>query len=147
MPSILTATDRDALLTRAARLTPEAAPRFGTMSATKAVRHLIESLEQALGEKPAKPAFFLFRLAHRLLLGRILYRPWPSMKPKPGYVAEPVDAAAWAADTARLAELLTRFSQAPETWPDHPFLGRLSGEQWGVFLHRHTDHHLGQFGV
>ncbi len=29
----------------------------------------------------------------------------------------------------------------------HSFLGRLRGEQWGVMMYKHLDHHLRQFGV
>jgi len=147
MPSIFNPADRDALLMRLSRLTPDAAPTFGTMSAAKAMRHLIESLEVPLGEKQAKSAFFLIVWAHRPLLGRILTKAWPTLKPKPGYVAEPVDAAAWQADVARLVELLDRFAQPPATMPAHPHIGRLTKDQWGVFLQRHMDHHLQQFGL
>ncbi|MBI5831580.1 MAG: DUF1569 domain-containing protein [Armatimonadetes bacterium] len=147
MPSLLNSADRDALLARVSRLTPDLAPRFGTMSPHRAVLHLIESLEVPLGDKQAKPAFFLVVWAHRLLLNRLLNQPWPTMKPKPGYVAEPVDPAVWGADVGRLVDLLDRFAQPPATWPSHPQIGRLTGTQWGVYLQRHMDHHLGQFGV
>ncbi len=147
MPTILDTADRDALLARVSRLTPDAAPRFGTLSAHRAVRHLIDAYEVALGDKPAKPALFLVVWAHRLILGRLLNKPWPTMKPKPGYVAEPVDPAVWQADLGRLVTLIDRLAQPPTTWPAHPQIGRLTGAQWGVFLQRHTDHHLGQFGV
>ena len=29
----------------------------------------------------------------------------------------------------------------------HGFLGRMSGEEWGTYMHKHLDHHLQQFGV
>lgn len=29
----------------------------------------------------------------------------------------------------------------------HPFLGRLTPEQWGIGMYKHLDHHLRQFGV
>jgi len=28
----------------------------------------------------------------------------------------------------------------------HSFLGRLSGEEWGIMMYKHLDHHLRQFG-
>jgi len=31
--------------------------------------------------------------------------------------------------------------------PVHPLLGRLSFRKWGVATHKHTDHHLRQFGA
>ena len=29
----------------------------------------------------------------------------------------------------------------------HPFFGKLTGEEWGIAMHKHLDHHLTQFGV
>jgi hypothetical protein len=30
---------------------------------------------------------------------------------------------------------------------EHSFLGRLSGQEWGVMMYKHLDHHLRQFGA
>jgi hypothetical protein len=61
-------------------------------------------------------------------------------------VTQPTD---WQADLAALEALVARFgTRGPRgEWPSHPFLGPLSGRQWGVFCVRHFDHHLKQFGV
>jgi hypothetical protein len=29
----------------------------------------------------------------------------------------------------------------------HPFFGKLTGEEWGLGLYKHLDHHFSQFGV
>jgi Protein of unknown function (DUF1569) len=54
------------------------------------------------------------------------------------------------ASRARLVELIEAFvAGGPERctdWP-HMFFGRLTGEEWGVLVYKHLDHHLRQFGV
>jgi hypothetical protein len=32
-------------------------------------------------------------------------------------------------------------------WARHPAFGDVSGKLYGVFIHKHFDHHLRQFGV
>lgn len=53
-------------------------------------------------------------------------------------------------EKARLVEIVNRFGEAGATSADgrtHSFFGRLKGEEWGVLMHKHLDHHLRQFGV
>jgi hypothetical protein len=55
----------------------------------------------------------------------------------------------WDADVGGLETLLKRFAaRGPESrWPEHALFGRMSGPDWGVFVHKHFDHHLRQFGA
>ena len=32
-------------------------------------------------------------------------------------------------------------------WPNHPFFGKFTTDQWGKMQFKHIDHHLRQFGV
>jgi hypothetical protein len=59
------------------------------------------------------------------------------------------DARDFAREKARLAGLVARFCDrgaAEAGKQTHSFLGRMSGEEWGVLMYKHLDHHLRQFG-
>ncbi|HEX5853992.1 MAG TPA: DUF1569 domain-containing protein, partial [Thermoanaerobaculia bacterium] len=54
------------------------------------------------------------------------------------------------AEKQRLARLVNTFCESgPEKASSHThsFLGRLRGEEWGVMMYKHIDHHLRQFGA
>lgn len=75
--------------------------------------------------------------------------PWPKGRiqgPREAFVTQPTS---WDADVAGLEQLLARFAEreAQGDWPDHALFGRMRGSGWGVFVHKHFDHHLRQFGA
>ena len=55
----------------------------------------------------------------------------------------------WEADVAVLRANILASEQpvASAGLADHPIFGAMSVKDWGVLLHKHTDHHLRQFGV
>lgn len=148
MRSMLVAGQRDAILHRLAALRPDARPRWGRMSPSTMVCHLIESTRMALGELEVRPkrvrAFQTFPLKHLLLY----VVPFPKGAPtapellagRPGEIES---------DRARLADLLTRLGTGPSegSGPVHPLFGPLSRREWGVLAYKHTDHHFRQFGL
>ncbi len=56
----------------------------------------------------------------------------------------------FAKEKTRLATVVSRFGEAGPSAADgrvHSFFGRLRGDEWGVLMHKHLDHHLRQFGA
>ena len=56
----------------------------------------------------------------------------------------------FAKERARLVAIVKRFGEAGASAADgrmHSFFGRLKGDEWGVLMHKHLDHHLRQFGA
>lgn len=49
----------------------------------------------------------------------------------------------------RLVECLVEFNKKGLNlhWPEHPFFGKFTTDQWGKMQYKHIDHHLRQFGV
>lgn len=138
---------RAVLLARLDRLDPAAPARFGSMSAPQMVTHLIESARMAVGDLPvrARPSFLRNRLVRHLILYVL---PFPKGAPTAKeLLARAPDS--WAADIATLKAAIERAAAVgPEgAWAHHPAFGDLSGADWGVLMHKHTDHHLSQFGV
>jgi len=59
------------------------------------------------------------------------------------------DARDFEREKERLRGLVDRFCEggpAGAARQTHSFLGRISGEEWGVMMYKHLDHHLRQFG-
>jgi hypothetical protein len=136
------------LASRIARLSPDAAPRWGRMSAQQMVCHLRLNMKMALGEQPVTIRWTPFRLP---LVKQFLiyYAPFPKNVPTAPELIVTATPNGWDADIRDLSALIVQcaacYRHAP--WPDHPVFGAMSGNQWGVLVYRHTDHHLRQFGV
>ena len=146
MSSILVERDRQALLARFRKLTPEHQPSWGRLSAREMVCHLGDQLAVALGDISSEPKGSL--LTKTVAKWLVLYVPFPSPKGKVNTVPEmlttqPSD---WEQDSSRFVSLLSRLVAAKNVAP-HSVFGRLSRRQWGILAAKHIDHHLRQFGV
>jgi phytoene dehydrogenase-like protein len=140
--------DRDALLKRLDRLTPDAKARWGRMTAHRMLCHLSDSLRVGLGEVPAESrAGPLANPVARWLLAYVIPFPKGRAETAPEMLtSQPSD---WTADLAAAREYLRAAAARGETgkWARHPAFGEVSGKLYGVFIHKHFDHHLRQFGV
>ena len=133
---------------RLAQLQPTARARFGTMTPSKMVCHLIDALEIALGKAPAA--------ARRSLLPKTLVRwlviyvvRWPKGKAKSVPEMLRTQSTSWHADLTRLRVLIQEAAhRGPDRpWSPDPAFGKLSGRDYGYFLYKHIVHHLEQFGT
>lgn len=136
------------VLNRIRRLRPDAQRRFGRMTAPQMVAHLTDQMHHTLGDASVQPQPGLLRLGpvrHAV----IYWLPWPKGRvngPPEAFVTQPAE---WEADIATLIGLVDRFvARGPGgQWPEHAFFGPMTGKDWGVFCHKHFNHHLSQFGV
>lgn len=148
MPSLFVPADRESVALRLAALEPDSSRRWGKMDSAQMLLHCALALEAATGVRPRKQAFIgrmLGPFIRPLLLGK---RPFGRNSPTdPAFmVTGPQE---FETGRIRLATLLDRFVQrGPEKagQTTHPFFGRLSGDEWGLLMHKHLDHHLRQFG-
>jgi len=148
MRSILNDADRTAICQRIGTVTSASVPRWGRMDVQAMLAHLRLSALMALGELPvankSKRVFQVFPLKHLIL--HVV--PFPKGAPTapelllPG--SAPVDAV-----RSELLTLLERIGKGPRegNGPVHPLFGTLTFREWGVATHKHTDHHLRQFGA
>ena len=147
MPTFWNEADRQHLVSRLRRLTPEASHRWGRLDAPGVLAHLHESARMALGELEIKPRRLPIR--HPPLKQLIIFVfPFPKGAPTaPELICR--QATDWPAEMKALESafdrLVARDPAGP--WRDHPAFGRMTRRAWGVLIYRHTDHHLRQFGV
>ncbi len=149
MNSLFTPADREALSVRLAALEAGTPRRWGTMEPAQMLLHCAIGLEVATGERPMRQVF-LGKLLTPFLRGRVFgEQPFMRKVPTdPSYVVR--DTRDFGAERNRLATLIDRFVQhGPERAAQftHPFFGKLNGNEWGILMYKHLDHHLRQFGV
>jgi hypothetical protein len=140
--------DRQLITTRLRSLKPDAKPRWGKMNAPRMVAHLMDQMHHCLGDVPVKQQSGFLSLPPVRFLS-IYVVPWPKGRvqgPPEAYVTQP---ASWDKDVSSLVQLVERFAlQDPDgEWPNHALMGRMTGHDWGVFCHKHFNHHLSQFGA
>jgi hypothetical protein len=149
MNNLFAPADRQQILDRLGKLQAGAARQWGKMDPAQACAHCAAALEVGTGD---------LVLPHRLLgkvLGRFVKtsvlgeKPFSKNAPTdPAFVmSDPRD---FAKEKARLAAVVSRFGEAGASAADgrmHSFFGRLTGEEWGILMHKHVDHHLRQFGL
>lgn len=147
MPSMFDSTVRQELIRRIRSLTPETPRAWGRMTAPEMIAHLTDQMRHTLGDATAVP-YNDFRRWPPVKYLAIYVVPWPKGRvigPPEAFVTKPVE---WSADVDALVALVERFAALDPNgkWAPHAIFGPMTGRDWGVFCHKHFDHHLRQFG-
>jgi hypothetical protein len=137
---------RENMLARINMIQDGTPPRWGRMTADRMLSHLVESLKMAVGEKDVAPRKLPLRFLVKPLFIYVL--PFPKNVPtSPELLAAPTCSVAEAkAELRRRIEAFPTRQRASQ-WPAHPAFGAMTGDDWGVLVYRHMDHHLRQFGA
>ena len=140
---------RRGILDRLAKLSPEAKRGWGKMSAAQMLAHCSRAMEVGTGELPLKQSFVGKVFAPFARKRFLSEEPFGRNSPTdPHFVVH--DDKDFDKEKAHLTALIGRFCQAgPAGAGKHPhsFLGKISGEDWGLVMYKHLDHHLRQFGA
>jgi hypothetical protein len=148
MKSLFDPADRSEIYTRLAALEAGSARQWGKMNSAQMLCHCAAPLECATGDRPRKQTFLgriIAPLVRKSILGE---KPFAKNAPTdPSFVV--ADERNFDAERTRLLGLIQRFCDSGPTAASkqtHPFFGRLTGDEWGVLMYKHIDHHLRQFG-
>jgi len=135
------------LLSRAARLQPNAPAQWGKMNCSRMLTHVTDGLRMVNGDLQVRPKMtpLKFTPIKQLI---IHWLPFPKGAPTaPELLARtPGD---WDGEVSAFKTALQQFTARAQQqqWPEHPAFGKLSAKDWGVLVYRHIDHHFKQFGV
>ena len=139
---------RQAILRRRRGLKPDAHRRWGRVTAPQMIAHLTDQMHHSLGDCPveARPGLLRWRV---IRYASIYLVPWPKGRVRSPREAFVTQATSWEADVGGLGTLLERFAArgAGGDWPDHALFSGMTRRDWGVFIHKHFDQHLRQFGA
>jgi hypothetical protein len=150
MPSLWNPADEANIRERIARLKADSHKKWGKMTVDQMMRHLAAAYNSAVGVVSLPDEGLMTVLASfapaRWFMINVM--PWPrSLPTAKGFTI--VDQQAFDSAKAELQQAFESFMLSKEShqFDKHPLFGRLSYEEWGKLLYKHTDHHLEQFGV
>ena len=149
MPNLFDAPARESLLTRLANLRPDAPRQWGKMGVAQMLAHCSIAMEAATGDRPRKQ-MLIGKAISWMVRSKVLGdAPFSKNSPTdPTFVVK--DEKDFEAEKRRLESLVARFCEAGRekvSRHSHSFLGRMSGDDWGVMMYKHIDHHLKQFNA
>lgn len=141
---------RRKLLDRLAGLRPDAARLWGKMDIAQMCAHCAAATEVAAGDVTKRQAL-IGKVLAPFVKGAILRTDSPLSKNSPTdptfVVSDPRD---FEKERARLVAVASRFGEAGSPAAEgrvHSFFGKMTGDEWGVLVYKHLDHHLRQFGA
>ena len=141
---------RAALIERLNRLSCDAKPAWGKLSAEQMVSHLVQSHEIPFVASVPDTSNWMSRNVIKTLALYVM--PIPKDVKTPAELDQQEKGRpplGFEEDKARAIEGLNKLATVAADHPclAHPFFGKLSAKQWGLLAHKHIDHHLRQFGV
>jgi hypothetical protein len=148
MPNFFEAPHGDGILARLAALGPDSSRQWGKMTAAQMLAHCSIAVEAANGDRPMKQIFLGKILTPFVRAGFVGPKPYSRNAPT-GSTLVVKDPREFATEKSRLLAALLRLREAgPDAAARHPhgFIGRMTGEEWGLVQWKHLDHHLRQFG-
>jgi hypothetical protein len=153
MNTLFNSKDYTQMLERISKLNSSSAPLWGKMTVNQMVCHLSDPFRDFLKIRITSPVvpFFLRPLFKMMLLGKSPFgKNSPTVKPYlqsiKGGGTKPKS---FDSDLSELKNLLYKFASLDSKTElgNHGALGLLNQEQAGIFMWKHLDHHLRQFGV
>ena len=149
MKSLFSPAERRQILERLGQLQAGATRLWGKMDVAQMCAHCVAALEVGAGDV-SKDHSLIGKVLGRFVKGSLLgEKPFSKNSPTdPGFIV--ADARDFAKERARLVAIVNRFGESGSTAANgrmHSFFGSLKGEEWGVLMYKHLDHHLRQFGV
>jgi hypothetical protein len=144
--SIWNTADRESILRRFGRLSPDARPNWGKLDAPRMVTHVTDAMRSSMGDLVLAPKKSPLQYWPVNVLV-MFYMPWPKGVPTAPELLDrkPVE---WHTELDTLRATVERFvaRDVNGPWTPHVAFGRIDGRQWGRLMYRHLDYHLGQFG-
>jgi len=149
MKSLFIVTDKDEILARINKLTPDTQHLWGKMNVCQMLVHCQVGVESAIGD----------RYMSRTLMGKLIGRFFKSMATNnrsfgqgspthPDFIIGNTEE--FSIEKDKLTALVQRMYDGGKhgaTGNPHAFFGHLTPTEWGALMYKHIDHHLKQFGA
>jgi len=147
MKNIFNEADKNEILQRVEKLTPESKPLWGTMNVAQMLAHGAHAAKLPTGEVAAKRAVFPINIIGSLLKNKILNSPEFRKNSPTSPEIKITDPRDFEKEKANFIAAIKNLSEKVATAPKHPFFGKMTATEWGRINYIHADHHLKQFGV
>lgn len=150
MKNLFEVSDRREILDRLGKLQAGATRQWGKMDVAQMCAHCAAATEVAAGDVTKRQAL-IGKVLGPFVKGSFVAGDKPLSKNSPTDPTFVVsDARDFAREKARLLAVTKRFCDAGPAAADgrvHSFFGPMKGDEWGVLMWKHLDHHLRQFGA
>lgn len=134
------------LVSRINTLQPDTKAGWGKMTAWQMLKHCTLSEEMFQGKKAYK-RLFIGRLFGSMVLKGILKNDAPLKLNQPTHPEMKITGTgSWEEERNKWIRLLQDYTDFYNNDFVHPFFGKMSKEEIGKYVYKHTDHHLRQFG-
>jgi hypothetical protein len=149
MKNLFDSNNYQEVMYRLNQLTAQSARQWGKMDVAQMLAHCKEAFKVPLS--PQSPPRMLIGILIGWMMKAKLYNdaPWGKNLPTaPNFIIK--DERVFEQEKQALVNLVTRFYQADPADIEkivHPMFGSFTGQQWGMAMYKHLDHHLRQFGV
>lgn len=135
---------------RIARLRPDTPRLWGKMTPAQALAHCSIGMELASGDR-RPPRMLIGRLIGSLIKSKAFQPSEPMRRNSPtipGFqVSDNRDLSAEAQNLSRAIDRFVAAGPSGCTTHPHSFFGPLTPDEWSMWMYKHIDHHLQQFGV
>jgi len=150
MKNLFNKTEKDAMITRINKLTPDTKPGWGKMTVNQMLAHCNVAYEFVYTDKHPRPnAFLRFVLQMTVKKAVVGPKPYPKNgRTAPAFIIK--DERDFETEKKRLIDYLNKTC---ELGADHfdgkenLSFGKMSVNEWNMLFSKHLDHHLTQFGV
>lgn len=148
MKSIFDESTRNELLERIKLLDENSKAQWGTMNIYQMLKHCNLCEEMYLGKTAYKRAF-IGRLFGRIGLNSLLKDESPIKPNSPTSNAFKITEVSGdvLAEKNKWLDQIREYGTSQQDGIQHWFFGKMTKEQIGYFVYKHTDHHLRQFNV
>lgn len=146
MKTIFDKTIIEELVQRVNMVKANSQSEWGKMNAYQMLKHCTMSEEMFQGKKTYK-RLFIGRLFGKMALNGILKDEKPMKQNSPTHPEMKITGTGnFENEKTKWIELLQTYSSFSNPDFVHPFFGRMTKDQIGKYVYKHTDHHLRQFG-
>jgi hypothetical protein len=147
MKSIFDKATAEGLISRIQQLDSTQKAKWGKMTPSQMIRHCLLSEEMFLGKRNYE-RLFIGRIFGKMTLSGILKNDDPLKPNQPTHPTFKITGGGnFETDLARWLKLMKEYEQFSNTSFIHPFFGTMNKEQIGIYVYKHTDHHLRQFSA
>ncbi|MGP8214996.1 MAG: DUF1569 domain-containing protein [Bacteroidia bacterium] len=150
MKNVFNEADKNEILQRTEKLTPETKAVWGTMNVAQMLAHCAYAVQMPTGEVPTKRVGFPLSFIGGLLKSKMLGE---GALPKNSPTATEIKVTDERDFQKEKANFIAAFKKLTEGGENgvkathHPFFGKITPKEWGRLNYKHIDHHLKQFGV
>ena len=147
MKTIFNEADKNEILARIEKLTPETKALWGKMNVTQMLAHSVKAIKMATGELATKSNAMQF--IGRLIKKSVIHSDQPFRKNSPtaAELVTMVEANEFEKEKTNFITAIKNLTSETTKAEKHPFFGKMTAEEWGIINYKHADHHLRQFGV